>query len=140
MKEEQAELTPFAFTGWDQDDWTKHLLDALFATKRRKAPGTDEVTNQMMRASGIGFVETLARIAVKTEATGELPFSWRGGLMKPIPKKPGTPISPEGVRGMILSSCAGKLVAKVVRAQFVQFLKKLQANTSRGACQEEAPW
>ena len=57
---------------------------------------------------------------------------WKGGDMPAVPRKPG-PLTPSNTRGVLCSSCPGKMYASVLRAAAVPWLPLSAGMSQTGA-------
>ena len=92
------------------------LEGVLKQTKNGKAPGSDEVTNEMIKQSTASI--KLCLISIFNACLSEGIFPWKQSTIVPLHKK-GPKEDPDNYRPISLSSCIGKILSKLI-------LKKLQ--------------
>ena len=117
---------------WSRVDWMCELATAVAGAKAGTLTGTDDIPIEFMRASGVNYLRQLATVAVAT-SWSPVPSTWRNGVMVPVPRKPGTPLSAANVRGVLAGSHPGKAVAKVCRSQVVGALQDCAGQWQHGA-------
>ena len=84
--------------------------------KRRKSPGPDRITNEMLTYAGKPVLYKLLEIFNKTWQEGSLPQSWREATMIPIHKKEKSKTEAKSYRPISLTSCVVKLLEKIINA------------------------
>ena len=113
-------------------DWLWGLRDALAACKPGRAVGPDAIPVEFTRASGDQYLRLIAQLCQAAGRTGA-PFSWRGGTMAAVPRKPAKPLSLSTGRGVLCSSTVGKLYGRCLRRAAVPALVKEAGGTQFGA-------
>lgn len=86
---------------------------AMAQLRTRSAPGTDGVTNKMLRNLDDGSVTALTAYFNKCWTAGSLPSTWKTATTTIIPK-PGKPLQLGNLRPISLTSCLGKLLEHMV--------------------------
>ena len=108
-----------------EKEFTMHELN--IATRRansRKAPGPDEVCNEMISHMGHLAKQKLLLFINRTWKEGKLPTSWRTARVAPILKK-GKPAGlPQSYRPISLTSCLGKVAERMVNYRLYHWLEK----------------
>lgn len=94
--------------------------------KNRKAPGIDEITNEMIKHGGDALLTELQFLFNKILAVKDIPSEWRGSILIPIFKK-GEKTDPKNYRGISLMSAVMKLFTKILAEEVV----------STGICEEQ---
>ena len=89
------------------------VINALTFLKRKKSCGPDNILNEMLIISCRYDVDVITNIFNAILKTGIYPDSWRRNLIKPIFKS-GSVNDPSNYRGIALTSCLGKLYARVL--------------------------
>ena len=79
------------------EEWIDAVATAIAKARNGKAPGRDQVTNEIMKAAGPPFVLALA-MCLQRIATQGPPLEWRGGTMWPGRRKQIIPLSPANAR------------------------------------------
>ena len=65
----------------------RELEEALKKMKKKKAPGPDGITNEMLKHLGPGAKRTLLHIYNQSWSTGTVPTIWKEVVIRPIPKR-----------------------------------------------------
>lgn len=101
-KEYCSELYQFEATGKDPgvlDDMTyverdethkifrNEIEEAIKTLKSYKAPGSDNITSELLQEEGQAMVDILQLLCNKILQRGELPTQWTESILIPIPKK-----------------------------------------------------
>ena len=110
------------------------MESAIGKLASRKAPGPDNISNEMIAHLGKVGKPVLLNYINKTWEEGELPTCWLTAVITPI-LKPGKP--PEDVgsyRPISLTSCIGKLAERMVNNRLYCWLESNQLldNTQAG--------
>ncbi|XP_063598641.1 uncharacterized protein LOC134775115 [Penaeus indicus] len=63
------------------------IEEALKKLKCNKAPGTDNISAELMKSGGDKMIDMLLKICNRTLATGEWPTKWTESVVIPLPKK-----------------------------------------------------
>ena len=83
--------------------------------KLRKAPGEDGITNEHIKFSGPETISCLTKLFNAVVRCGEVPVSWKRGLIVPLHKGPGKPKeSCNSYRPVALLSCLLKIFERIV--------------------------
>ena len=85
-----------------------------------RAFGPDAIPSKLIAAGGQRYRWALGALCAKVSREGA-PILWKGGDMAAVPRKPG-PLTPSNTRGVLCSSCPGKMYASVLRAAAVPCL------------------
>ena len=117
---------------WARWEWMDALAGAISKAKAGRKVGLDDVPNEFMQAGGQAYLRNLAQVASAT-AWSPLPRAWRLGVMVPVPRKPGAPMSATNVRGVLAGSHPGKAVGKVARTQTAPVLRQAAGDNQHGA-------
>ena len=114
-KEEPTMNSPFV---------TKELEDALTMLKLRKAPGPDNITNEMLLHLGPCSKKKLLQLFNDGWRTGTAPQVWREAIMIPILKRGKDKSKAESYRPISLISCVGKLMERLINTRLVWYLEE----------------
>ena len=88
----------------------------------RKAPGPDNVCNEMLSHMGHSAKNKLLLFINRTWKDGQLPTSWRTARVTPVLKK-GKPAGlPQSYRPISLTSCLGKVAERMVNYRLYHWL------------------
>ena len=104
----------------------EELYYAIKKLKRRKSPGADGITNEMLIYAGKPALYKLLDIFNKTWQEGSLPQSWREATMIPIHKKGKSKTEATSYRPISLTSCVVKLLERIINARLTWFLESEQ--------------
>ena len=111
-------------TGKLNDDIScQEVLKALNQLKRGKSCGVDGILNEMILISCKIHTYTFTQIFNVIFKTGIYPDGWRDNFIKPI-FKGGTYDDPSNFRAIALSSCLGKLFARILYIRLNEYLEK----------------
>ena len=108
-------------------EW-EDALHTLAKPKSGRACGSDAIPSELIAAGGEGYRRALGALCAKMSGEGA-PILWKGGDMAAVLRKPG-PLTPSNVRGVLCSSCPGKMYASVLRAAAVPW-PPMSAGTSQ---------
>ena len=103
---------------------TKEFEEALKTLKDKKSPGPDKITNEMLEHLGTKAKSKLLGIFNNSWKTGHIPQSWREADMVPIQKKGKDRANTDSYRPISLTSCAGKLMERMINTRLVWHLEK----------------
>ena len=112
----------------------QELNQAIKKAAPRKAPGPDQVTNEMISHLGDTAKMKLLQYINRTWNEGKLPADWRTAKITPILKK-GKPASkPQSYRPISLTSCLGKVTERMINTRLYHWLEKNKVlnNTQAG--------
>ena len=84
---------------------------------------------ELIAAGGQGYRRALGALCAKVLKD---PMLWKGGDMATVPRKPG-PLTPSNTRGVLCSTCPGKMKARVLRAAAVPWLPMSAGLSQTGA-------
>ena len=101
----------------------KELEDALRILKKRKSPGPDNITNEMLQHLGMKAKKILLDIFNKSWQAGTVPQCWREAIMVPIHKKGKDRRKVDSYRPISLTSCVGKLMERLVNTRLIWHLE-----------------
>ena len=102
------------------------LESSLKKCKRRKAPGPDKVTNDMLVQLGKNGKKVLLKLINKTWKSGKLPKSWKTAHIIPVLKKDKPKTKLNSYRPISLTSCIGKLAERMINQRLYWWLEKVQ--------------
>jgi hypothetical protein len=96
---------------------------ALKKIKKRKAPGLDKTTNEMLLHLGTKAKSVLLNFINKTWNESNIPKAWRTANIKPIQKKHKQTNEPSDYRPVSLTSSVGKLAERMVNHRLYRWLE-----------------
>ena len=76
-----------SFSDTELDPLKSEVEWAIKSLKDRKSPGCDEITAEMIKASGIARITYYHEICMKIWNTGEWPEEWKRAVFIILPKK-----------------------------------------------------
>ena len=98
----------------EPDISTDEIELAISKLKCGKAPGTDLLTNEVLKSLPPSWLDLLQVIFNAILRSGEYPSTWAESIIKPIYKS-GNRNDPSNYRGISLISCLGKLFTAIIR-------------------------
>ena len=99
------------------------LDEAIRSLKRKKAPGPDGITNDMIKHFGEKTKSVLLKLFNKSWTTGVVPSSWKKAIIVPVHKKGKDKQDPRSYRPISLLSCLGKLMERVLNRRLTWYLE-----------------
>ena len=101
----------------------RELDKALNKLKKRKSPGPDGITNEMLQ-----HLDTTARLKLLeifnlTWEEGRVPQLWKEAIMIPVPKKGKDRSKASSYRPISLTSCVVKTMERIVNARLMHYLE-----------------
>ena len=106
---------------------TTELEDSLNKCKLKKAPGPDNVTNDMLVQLSKQGKKFLLNLINKTWRTGKLPKIWKTATVIPILKKDKPKEKLNSYRPISLTSCIGKIAERMINSRMYWWLEKNQS-------------
>ena len=107
------------------EKFTRTELDnSLKKCKLRKAPGPDEVTNDMLVQLGDYGRGMLLKIINRTWESGQLPHAWKTATIMPILKKGKPKSKVDSYRPISLTSCICKVAERMINQRLYWWLEK----------------
>ena len=100
------------------------LTNSLKKCKLKKAPGPDEISNEMLVQLSKSGKRVLLKIINNTWRAGKLPKSWKTAHVIPIPKKDKPKEKLSSYRPISLTSCVGKMAERMINARLYWWLEK----------------
>ena len=91
--------------------------------KNNKAPGYDQITNEMLKCTNNEGIKLLTKLFNKILKLGIFPSEWNYGLLLPIHKGDDC-TDANNFRGITLNSCLGKLFCTVLYQRLSPLLEK----------------
>ena len=113
---------------------SQELARAIKKAAKRKAPGPDGVTNEMIANLGIMAQMSLLMFINRTWKESKIPTQWRTARVTPILKKGKPAGQPSSYRPISLTSCLGKIAERMVNSRLYYWLEnnKLLNNAQAG--------
>ena len=93
---------------------------AIDSLDRKKAPGIDGITNDILKNAKLVIVPMLCSLFNKILEDGNYPDEWCSAIIYPIHKKGDVKIA-SNYRGISLLSCTSKLFTKIVNNRLVEW-------------------
>ena len=112
----------------------QELQAALKKLKKKKSPGADGLTNEMLKHLGTNAKQILLQIFNLSWHSGKFPSKWKEAHIRPILKKGKDKSKPESYRPISLLSCTGKLLERIINKRLLCYLESnnLLVNTQTG--------
>ncbi|BFY98463.1 hypothetical protein BsWGS_01503 [Bradybaena similaris] len=108
-------MTPFTM---------EELHRATIKLKKKKAPGKDGVTNEMITHLGQAAKEKLLLIYNQSWNSGKFPDKWREAVILPIKKNQKPKSDKASYRPISLLSCLGKVMERMVNTRLMKHLEE----------------
>ena len=130
-REQEVKQTQRATNGQEYGEmnaaFTKEELEeALIALQTKKAPGPDNITNEMLIHLGPKSKKKLLQLFNDGWRKGTVPQIWREATMIPVHKKGKDRAQAENYRPISLTSCVGKLMERLINKRLMYHLEKRQ--------------
>ena len=90
----------------------------LLSLPKKKAPGWDGITTDLLRLCATGIAESLATLFNRSFSDGVFPAAWKLALVTPVFKK-GCMARPNNYRPIPLLSVVGKVCEKLSTKSFI---------------------
>ena len=97
------------------------IVKSINKLKNGKAPGSDNILNEHIKATMHIFLPLYEILFNIIFDTGIVPEEWLIGIIKPIFKNKGDPLSPENYRPITLLSCLGKMFTYILSSRLEDF-------------------
>ena len=135
VREEMKQTDPRAATKeyMNKSFNMRELEDALRILSKRKSPGPDKITNEMLQHLGMNAKKTLLNIFNKSWQIGTVPQCWREAIMVPIHKKGKDRRKVDSYRPISLTSCFCKLMERLVNTRLNWHLESNNLLSSKQA-------
>ena len=114
LKHKESCHPPNNHSGFTQALTITELKAALGKLKPHKAPGSNQIANEIIINPGSNGMAVLLRLINITWKTGQLPKDWKTAVLIPLLKKNKPKSAPSSYRPISLTSCIGKLVDRMV--------------------------
>lgn len=106
----------------DQDITVAEVRHAISQLRRQTAPGSDKVTNKILRQLTDHTIDSLTALFNHHWSRGTLPSTWRHADISLIPKAHKA-ITLEHLRPISLTSCLGKLLEHIINTRITTYLE-----------------
>ena len=123
LKHKERRHPPNNHSGFTQALAMTALKAALRKLKPHKAPGSDQITIEMIINLGSNGMTVLLRLINSTRKTGQLPKDWKTAVLIPLLKKNKPKSAPSSNRPISLISCLGKLVERMINERLNWWLE-----------------
>ena len=101
----------------------EELNTALKRLQNRKAPGTDDIKNELLKNLGKKARLIILNLINRTWKESYLPSAWRTAIISPILKKDKPPDQPQSYRPISLTSCMSKVAERMVNNRLYWWLE-----------------
>ena len=92
----------------------EEAMTAIKSLRNKKAPGCDQVTNEILKNAGDGLVEEMVEVINNIKKSSKSPDEWNKVLITTLFKKKGSKKDLINYRGVFLTSCISKLCEKLI--------------------------
>ena len=99
------------------------LRKAIAQLKKKKSPGPDGITNEMLKYLGNTALQKLLDIFNHSWKSGEVPQCWREATMIPVLKKGKNRSKALSYRPISLTSCVCKTMERIVNRRMQWYLE-----------------
>lgn len=110
------------FNELDSHFTEKEIRNAINKLRKKKAPGPDMISNEMIKAASPFITGFLQKLFNKILLSGSYPSLWAKGRIISIHKS-GDKNIPSNYRGITISSSLGKLFNSILNNRLLKFLK-----------------
>ena len=117
---------------------TEVVPDIVATLAPGKAAGEDLVPNELLRSGGEEMAALLSDLFVKSAAACSVPQEWRGGMVRNIRKKGPIDVCSNS-RGILTSSCVGKVYGRALRRRLLPAALNYAADTQCGGFPGRSP-
>ena len=107
------------------------VYDILLSLPKKKAPGWDGITTDLLRLCATGIAESLATLFNRSFSDGVFPAAWKLALVTPVFKK-GCMARPNNYRPIALLSVVGKVCEKIVYKKLYHFVSPILSDNQSG--------
>lgn len=105
----------------------KEIKSAIKKTKRKKAPGPDDIPNEAIKTLNKRNMETVRKIFNKIIKDAEIPNQWQNSNIIRFYKGKGTKGKCSSERGITLSSNVGKIFERIINDRVVKKINMTDA-------------
>ena len=102
------------------------LEHAIRRLKKKKAPGKDGITNELIKFIGPSAKHLLLKLFNQSWKSGVFPSAWKEAITVPILKKGKSKTSKTSYRPISLLSCFGKTLERIINRRLMWFLESRQ--------------
>eukprot|EP00435_Cladocopium_sp_Y103_P032440 s283_g8.t1 len=95
--------------------------------KAHKAPGPDGIGSNLCRQAAAALAPQIHNLLMKALLSGIEPFQYKGGLMRAIWKRKGSPSDPSTYRGILLANTFGKVCHAWARKRLLSTMLQRKA-------------
>ena len=121
--EERERREGTAQEGMEHEITMAELKKAIKKLKKKKSPGPDGVTNEMLQHLGKSALEKLLDIFNLSWRQGQVPQCWKEARMIPILKKGKNKTNVQSYRPISLTSCVCKTMERIVNQRLQNYLE-----------------
>lgn len=134
MKDEQAgfnntEISEVMMANLNLEE----LEQAMSSLKKKKSPGNDGITNEMLIGLGTKAKRKLLAVLNCSWKRGIVPQAWKEAILIPVQKKGKDPVEPNAYRPISLLSCVGKLMERMINNRLMGHLEEKHILTPQQA-------
>ena len=99
------------------------LKSAIQKLKKKKSPGPDNITNEMLQHLGNVALQKLLEIFNLSWKQGQVPQCWKEAKMIPILKRGKNKSKPQSYRPISLTSCVCKTMERIINQRLQLYLE-----------------
>lgn len=101
---------------------TEEVMDEMKHLKNGKAPGPDNIPNELLKQGGVRLAEQLTKLFNKILGSAVIPDEWKESITIPLFKK-GKTSDPANYRGISLLNTSMKLFTRILGQHILQHTK-----------------
>ena len=121
IKLPESHETDCTTPGWTNDPISEfEVTTAIDKLKEGKAPGPDEITNELLKTSRDLISPVLTTLFNKCLTQESLPNSWRHSVVKTLYKGSGEVTDPNNYRGITLQNALYKVLTSILNARITR--------------------
>lgn len=109
----------------------EEFLEVIKLLKCNKAPGPDEIINEVIKNGGNELLTRIHNIIVQIWKREMMPKEWKNGLLVPIFKK-GDSTKCENYRGIMLLNTAYKILTSIIRQRIGKYSERRLGEYQQG--------
>ena len=111
----------------------EELEQAMSSLKKKKSPGKDGITNEMLIGLGTAAKMKLLAVLNCSWKKGIVPQAWKDAILIPVQKKGKDPTELNAYRPISLLSCVGKLMERIINNRLMGHLEEKNILTPQQA-------
>lgn len=102
----------------------EEVIQAIKEMKNYKAPGSDGISSEMLKAGGIELASQLHKLIEDIWEKEEMPLDWEEAVIVPLHKK-GDKEDPKNYRGISLLNTSYKVLSKIIQRRIEVYSEEI---------------